>query len=104
MLADSLEHAFDDMSERAWVEAKVKTDEMVAAIEAALPVAGNEISDEEHALIAQAVREVLEAASSQNLARLQRANSALDHATQNLADLVLRKAMMGKPEVQETDH
>ena len=104
MLADSLEHAFDDMSERAWVEAKVKTDEMVAAIEAALPVAGNEISDEEHALIAQAVREVLEAASSQNLARLQRANSALDHATQNLADLVLRKAMMGKPEVQETNH
>src|SRR5207302_6839064 len=68
MLADSLEHAFDDMNERAWVEAKVKADEMVAAIEAALPVAGNEISDEEHDLIAQAMREVLEAASSQNLA------------------------------------
>src|SRR5207302_2698885 len=33
MLADSLEHAFDDMNERAWVEAKVKADEMVAAIE-----------------------------------------------------------------------
>jgi molecular chaperone DnaK len=103
MLADSLEHAFDDMNERAWVEAKVKADEMVAAIETALPVAGNEISDKEHDLIAQAMREVLEAASSQNLARLQRANSALDHATQNLADLVLRKAMIGKPEVQGTD-
>src|SRR5437868_1651821 len=104
MLADSLEHAFDDMNERAWVEAKVKADEMLAAIEAALPVAGDDISDKERDVIAQAVREVLEAASSQNLARLQRANSALDHATQNLADLVLRKAMMGKPEVQETDH
>jgi len=31
MLADSLEHAFEDMNERAWVEAKVKADEMLAA-------------------------------------------------------------------------
>jgi molecular chaperone DnaK len=101
MLADSLEHAFEDMNERAWVEAKVKADEMLVAVEAALPVAGNEISDEERDLIAQSMQEVREAASSQNLQRLQRANSALDHATQNLADLVLRKAMIGKPAVQE---
>ena len=99
MLADSLEHAFEDMNERAWAEAKVKADEMLAAVEAALPVAGNEISDEERNLIAQAMQEVHEAASSQNLQRLQRANSALDQATENLANVVLRKAMMGKPEV-----
>ena len=103
MLADSLEHAFDDMNERAWVEAMVKADEMLAAVEAALPVAGNEISDEERDLIAQAMHDVRDAVSSQNLQRLQRANSALDHATQNLAAVVLRKAMIGKPEVQETD-
>jgi molecular chaperone DnaK len=101
MLADSLEHAFEDMNERAWAEAKVKADEMLAAVEAALPVAGNEISDEERNLIAKAMQEVHEAASSQNLQRLQRANSALDQATENLANVVLRKAMMGKPEVQE---
>ena len=99
MLADSLEHAFEDINERAWAEAKVKADEMLAAVEAALPVAGNEISDEERNLIAQAMQEVHEAASSQNLQRLQRANSALDQATENLANVVLRKAMMGKPEV-----
>jgi len=101
MLADSLEHAFEDMNERAWAEAKVKADEMLAAVEAALPVAGNEIGDEERNLIAQAMQEVHEAASSQNLQRLQRANSALDQATENLANVVLRKAMMGKPEVQD---
>src|SRR5438477_2829243 len=94
MLGDSLEHAFQDMSERSWTEAKIKADEMLAAIEAALPVAGNELAEGERDLIAQAMREVREAASSQNLQRLQRANSALDHATQNLAELVLRKAML----------
>jgi len=99
MLADSLEHAFEDMNERAWVEAKVKANEMLAAVEAALPVAGNEISDEERELIAQAMQEVRETAPSQNLQRLQRANSVLDHATQNLADLVLRKVMIKNREV-----
>jgi molecular chaperone DnaK len=94
MLADSLEYAFDDMNARAWVEAKVKADEMLAAIEAALPVAGTEVGQEERERIAHAMREVREAASSQNLQQLQRANSALDHATQNLADLVLRKLMV----------
>ena len=93
MLADSLEHAFEDMNERAWVEAKVKADEMLAAIDAALLVAGNEIGEEECDLITRAMREVREAASSRNLQQLQRANSVLDHATQNLAALVLRKAI-----------
>ena len=103
MLADSLEHAFDDINERAWVEAKVKADEMLAAIEAALPVAGDEISDEERDVIAQAVQKVREAGSDQNLQRLQRASFALDHATQNLANLVLRKAMIGKPGVHGSE-
>jgi molecular chaperone DnaK len=93
MLADSLEHAFEDMNERAWVEAKVKADEMLAAIDAALLVTGNEIGEEECDLITRAMREVREAASSRNLQQLQRANSVLDHATQNLAALVLRKAI-----------
>jgi hypothetical protein len=58
-----------------------------------LLVAGNEIGEEERDLITRAMREVREAASSRNLQQLQRANSVLDHATQNLAALVLRKAI-----------
>jgi len=81
------------MNERAWVEAKVKADEMLAASDAALLVCRNEIGEEERELITRAMREVREAASSRNLQQLQRANSVLDHATQNLAALVLRKAI-----------
>src|SRR3954452_10911351 len=31
MLADSLDHAFKDVNERVWVEAKLKSEEMLAA-------------------------------------------------------------------------
>ena len=37
MLADSLEHAFEDMSERVWTETRLKSEEMLAAVEKALP-------------------------------------------------------------------
>jgi molecular chaperone DnaK len=103
MLADSLERAFDDMSERAWTEAKLKSEEMLAAVDGALALAGGGITEREREAIEHATREVREAMTSQNLQRLQHANSALDRGTQNLADLVLQKAMIGNPEVQETD-
>lgn len=93
MLADSLEHAFEDMGERAWTEAKLKSDEMLAAVEAALAAEGNEILQPERDLIEIAAAEVREAVKSKSLPRLQRANSALDGGTQNLAAIVLRKAM-----------
>ncbi len=37
MLAESLEHAFEDMSERVWTETRLKSEEMLAAVEKALP-------------------------------------------------------------------
>ncbi|MEY2491602.1 MAG: molecular chaperone DnaK [Verrucomicrobiota bacterium] len=100
MLADSLERAFDDMNERAWTEAKLKSEEMLAAVAGALALAGGEITAREQEAIEHAIREVQAAMTSQNLQRLQRANSVLDRGTQNLAELVLRKAMIGNREVQ----
>ena len=91
MLADSLDHAFDDMNERAWTEAKIKSEEMLAAVEAALDLAGGGITEREREAIKQATHEVHEAAASKNLQRLQRANAALDAATQSLAAVVLEK-------------
>ena len=35
MISESLDHAFDDMSERVWTEAKLKAEEMLGAVEAA---------------------------------------------------------------------
>jgi molecular chaperone DnaK len=93
MLADSLEHAFEDMSERAWTEAKMKAEEMLRAVESALRHAGENVSETERAQIESAEGEVRGAIKSKTLSRLQNANEALDKATQNLAAMVLRKAM-----------
>ena len=40
MISESLEHAFDDMSERVWTEAKLKAEEMLGAVEAAFAQVG----------------------------------------------------------------
>ena len=47
MISESLEHAFDDMSERVWTEAKLKADEMLGAVENAFRVVGAELGGEE---------------------------------------------------------
>ena len=47
MIGDSLEHAFEDMSERIWTETRLKAEEMLAAVEQALPLAGDRLAVEE---------------------------------------------------------
>lgn len=98
MLANSLESAFEDMSERSWTEAKLKAEEMLTAVADALALAGETIAPREHNAITDAVRETEEAILTRNLQRLQRANSALDDATQNLAAVVLEKAAAALPQ------
>ncbi|MGI9114559.1 MAG: molecular chaperone DnaK [Chthoniobacterales bacterium] len=93
MLGDSLEHAFDDMSERAWTEAQLKAEEMLRAVQSALHDGGEEVSEAERAQIGAAAEEVRAAIEGKTLTRLQRANIALDEATQNLAAAILQAAM-----------
>ena len=47
MIGDSLEHAFEDMSERIWTETRLKAEEMLAAVEQAFPLAGDRLIVEE---------------------------------------------------------
>ncbi len=93
MLADSLEHAFEDMSERTWTEAELKANEMLKAVEAALASGRDEISEDEWKVISTARAEVEGALGERHLQRLQKANAALDQATQHLAAVVLEKAI-----------
>lgn len=95
MLADSLEHAFEDMSERAWTEARLKAEEMLAAVQSTLRQARESVNATERARIAVAEKEVRAALESRTLTRLQRANAALDEATQNLAATVLQRVITG---------
>ena len=93
MMADSLDHAFEDMSERVWTEAKLKAEEMLRAVDAALAIAGDRIDKDEKKKIVQTASEVRDAIASRETARLKEANQKLDDATQSLAAIVVEKAM-----------
>jgi molecular chaperone DnaK len=93
MISESLEHAFDDMSERVWTEAKLKAEEMLGAVEAAFERVGDAVDATEKATIARAAATVREVLKSKDARTLQAANAALDEATQGLAAAVVEKAM-----------
>ncbi|MDQ6810029.1 MAG: Hsp70 family protein, partial [Verrucomicrobiota bacterium] len=102
MLADSLDHAFEDMSERVWTEAKLKAEEMLRAVTSAFTLVGDEIAFAEKQLISEATEAVREALRSKEVQRLKNANAALDAATQNLAAIVVQKAMADHPSSRAT--
>ncbi len=93
MLEESLEHAFEDMSDRVFVEAKLKSDELLPAVRQALAQAGAELTADERTLITQRVAEVEAALATGAGQPLKRANTALDEATQRLATLLIERAM-----------
>jgi molecular chaperone DnaK len=93
MISESLEHAFDDMSERFWTETKLKAEEMLGAVEAAFTQMGDAIDAAERTKIAQAAAKVREALMTRDARKLQAANGALDEATQELAAAIVEKAM-----------
>ncbi len=93
MLEESLEHAFEDMSDRVFTEAKLKSDELLPAVRTALAKVGAQLTDEEQTQITAAVTEVEAAVAAGEPHRLQRANAALDEATQRLATLLIEQAM-----------
>ncbi len=95
MIAESVEHAFEDMNERVWTEAKLKAEELLPAVQAALEQFGDAVTAEERAVIEQAaagVRSLLEA-PVHDATSLKKANAALDDATQELAVRLVEKAM-----------
>ena len=93
MISESLEHAFDDMSERFWTETKLKAEEMLSAVDAAFSQIGNAIDPAEKEKIVSAAAEVREALTTHDARKLQAANSALDEGTQALAAAIVEKAM-----------
>jgi molecular chaperone DnaK len=94
MVAESVEHAFADMTERIWTEAKMKADELLPAVDTALALAGEELDAAERDAIHAAAAEVRAALAGQpaDVSRLKRANAALDTATEHLAALLVERA------------
>ncbi|MEO5721887.1 MAG: molecular chaperone DnaK [Chthoniobacterales bacterium] len=95
MIGESLEHAFEDMNERVWTEAKIKADEMAGAVETALKTLGEEINADEKRHVEALLAELHAALASGEAQRLKKANAALDKATEPMAALLIEKAMGG---------
>jgi molecular chaperone DnaK len=93
MISESLDHAFDDMSERVWTEAKLKAEEMLGAVTAAFEQIGDSIAPVEKEIILQAAAKLREALGTYDTKRLQAANATLDDATQGLAAAIVERAM-----------
>jgi molecular chaperone DnaK len=99
MVEESVEHAFDDLAARRWIEAKLKANETLAATRKALADFGAEIETDYREKILLAAGEVASALAMDNtggsgdLKKLLAAVAALDEATKPLADFLMDKAM-----------
>ena len=89
MLEDSLEHAFEDMAARVWTEARMKAEEMLPAVDAAMGLVGGELDDRERAEVGMALEEVRVALKGGRGEMLKAAVQRLDDATQRLATLMV---------------
>jgi molecular chaperone DnaK len=93
MIAESLDHAFEDMTERLWTEAVLKSNELLPAVRSALTLVGDQIEVDDRRKIDALVHEVEASHQSHDAHRLKKANAELDEGTQHLATLLIDRAM-----------
>src|SRR6266581_3886307 len=95
MVEESVEHAFEDLAARRWIEAKLKAHQLVAATRNGLADASQEITSEYRSQVEDVLRRVEESLVAENAEtkigdtkRLQSACAALDEATKPLAEIL----------------
>jgi molecular chaperone DnaK len=93
MVAQSIEHAFEDMNARIFTEARLKAEEMLPAVRAALDQLGEAVDAATRDSIARLMAEVEAALASHEVQRLKKANAALDEGTQQIANMLIEHAM-----------
>jgi molecular chaperone DnaK len=100
MVEESVEHAFDDMRARQWIEAKVRAGETITGTRQGLTECGGELTADYRHQVEEALEAVERVLAEENprtkvgdLAALKAANAALDEATRQLADLMMDKVM-----------
>ena len=91
MVGASVEHAFEDMSERIFTEAKLKADELLPAVE--MIMGQGFVEEHERGEIESAVKEVKAAMVSGAANALKAAVQRLDSATEAAAARLVEKAM-----------
>ena len=91
MVGQSVEHAFEDMNERVFTEARLKAEELLPAVEQVL--AEGLATAQERAEIEITVQETREALASGSARSLKAAVQRLDHATEAIAARLVEQAM-----------
>jgi molecular chaperone DnaK len=100
MVEESVEHAFEDMAARRWVEARLKAEEVRAATRKGLDEAGTVLDSSSRESIESALIELDKAMGPENSAngvgdlnRLNTARAALDEASIGLAEILMDRAV-----------
>ncbi|MEM6916219.1 MAG: Hsp70 family protein, partial [Verrucomicrobiota bacterium] len=94
MVSESVDYAFEDMNERVWTEAKLKSEELLPAVDIAMAQVGGKLEKVEKDAIDEAtakVRSLLDS-GERDATALKAANQLLDNATQTLAALLVEAA------------
>jgi molecular chaperone DnaK len=93
MVSESVEHAFDDMAERVFTEAKLKAEELLVAVESVLSQGPEVVAEDERARIESRRDEVRAALEAGEANRLKQAVQDLDEATEAVAARLVEQAM-----------
>ncbi len=100
MVEESVQHAFEDLRARQWIETKLRATDTLAAARKALADCAADSDPACQAQVQSALRALEKALAGENpatqtgdLARLKSALAALDQASQPLAELLMDKAM-----------
>lgn len=94
MLADSLQHAFEDRDARILTEARLKAEEMLPAVESALKQLAGELDSATEQGIRTAAASLAAAMKENDLDFLQQQLRNLDEMTQALATMLVERAML----------
>jgi len=100
MVEESVEHAFEDLAARRWIEAWLKAKELIAATRKAMQDCGADIEPEYREQVQSALNAVIgcigdDGAPEQagDVKKLQATCATLDEATKPLADLLMDRAV-----------
>ncbi|HEY2082277.1 MAG TPA: Hsp70 family protein [Verrucomicrobiae bacterium] len=98
MVEESVEHAFEDLAARRWIEAKLKANELISATRKALADCAAELQSDYQAQVETALQAVEKTLANENPQtkignpkQLQADCAALDEATKPLAELLMDK-------------
>ena len=100
MVEESVEHAFEDLAARQWIETKIRAEQIIAATRKGLIECAGDVGPDRPAQIEIALRAVEATLTAENpetkvgdIKQLKTATAALDEATKPLADLMMDRAM-----------